>query len=51
MAWTESAVSSTGRRPTWSDSDPTVRSERSTATAYVPNTTVVTIGVNPHSAW
>ena len=50
-AWTAIAASTTGRRPTWSDSRPRVRSESRTATAYVPKTTVVVIAENPHSAW
>ncbi len=45
------AASSTGRRPTWSESLPRVSSEASTATAYTPNTTVVVIGVKPQRAW
>ena len=50
-ACTAIAVSSTGRRPTWSDSRPRVSSAASTAIAYTPNTTVVVIGEKPHSAW
>ena len=45
------ATSRTGRRPTWSDSDPAVSSAASTARAYTPKTTVVMIGENPHSRW
>jgi hypothetical protein len=50
-AWTAIATSSTGRRPIWSDSDPTVSSAASTASAYTPKTAVTVIGENPHSAW
>jgi hypothetical protein len=42
--WIASAASSTGRRPTWSDSRPTISSAVSTASAYTPNTTVVVMG-------
>ena len=50
-ACTASAASSTGRRPTWSESLPRVSRDASTATAYTPNTTVVVIGVKPQRAW
>ncbi len=50
-AWTASAASSTGRRPTWSESLPRVSRDASTATAYTPNTIVVVIGVKPQRAW
>ena len=50
-ACTAIAVSSTGRRPTWSDSLPRVSRAASTAIAYTPNTTVVVIGVKCHWAW
>ena len=48
---TAMAPSSTGRRPTWSDSLPTVSRPASTASAYTPKTTVVVIGVKCHLAW
>jgi hypothetical protein len=50
-ACTTIAGSSTGRRPTWSDSDPVVSSAARIASAYTPNTTVTVTGENPHSAW
>jgi hypothetical protein len=50
-ACTAIAASSTGRRPTWSDSLPRVSRPASTAIAYTPNTTVVVIGVKCQWAW
>ena len=50
-AWASSAPSSTGRRPMWSESEPTTSSAASTAIAYAPKTTVVVIAEKPHSAW
>src|SRR4051812_31234524 len=50
-AWTVVAAISTGRRPTWSDSDPTVSRAVSTARAYTPNTMVTVMGEKPHAAW
>ncbi|WP_462187745.1 hypothetical protein [Frankia sp. CcWB2] len=47
-------VSSTGRRPMWSERAPTVSSAARMARAYTANTanmTVTVIGENPQRAW
>ena len=51
IAWAPSAPISTGRRPTWSDSEPATSSEARTATAYTPKITVIVTGEKPQRAW
>nr|WP_017834896.1 hypothetical protein [Kocuria sp. UCD-OTCP] len=45
------ATSSTGRRPRWSDSAPTVSSAASRDTTYAAKMTVSTTGGKPHRSW
>ncbi len=49
-AWSTSAASRTGRRPTWSDNEPKTSRDASTATAYTPKITVIVTAENPHCA-
>ncbi len=48
---TNDAGQQTGRRPTWSESRPSVSSAERKAMAYTPKTTVVVSAEKPHSFW
>jgi hypothetical protein len=50
-AWTTMEPKITGRRPAWSESEPTTSRASRMATAYTPKTTVVVIGEKCHSRW
>ncbi len=46
-----SAAISVGRRPMWSEIEPTTSSAASSATAYTAKTLVSVIELKPHSSW
>jgi hypothetical protein len=48
---TARAVMITGRRPTWSDREPRIRTVIRRNTTYTTNTAVSVVAENPHRAW